>query len=740
MSTTDTDGEFQHHRGDRGAYRRYLDGMDSSMRQKVALVAAHLSAKGRVADMGMGSGTGSHALAALYPALDVIGVDLDPMMVDLASERYDLPNLSFEVGDIAKPVFEDGHLQAIIDSSVLHHVTSFGDYRHKAAGEALTVQSEQLAQGGVLIVRDFLAPEDAQVFLDLPTDNGDEGDDVASCNSARLFERFATEFRILHDEPGFAYQAVTEASESLKPGWRRYRVSLRMATEFILRKDYRRDWSAEAKEEYCYYTQSEFESVFGELGLRVLASTPLRNPWIWNNRYRGHVALWSESGTALELPSTNYIIVGEKVAPGQGVAFREGEAATPAGFLQLDHHRNKDSGQVMDLVRRPGRTLDILPWFEVDEDFFVLARSSYPRPMLQASCRKAHTLDGARAAGYVTEPLLVVQSDRPLGSTIDESLQAEAGIEPSQIQGYQKGTTYYPSPGGIEEVVTSSLVQIAPTFSARGLENRTGFSSAGRVVAYEAQQLLRSAQVGGLLDARLELNVYELLLQQHQELGPWIGEQMELQDQSVPGNRSDLPTLLQRPKRRLFERSEDSGNFLELRCSTFEETNTSGDVSHRADLEYVVPRTLSHNTIACALLRKCGDTVWIALDDDDLPAAQSFSGNSQLLVAPAWRMPKDMRTLTPALAWTRDNITRVYGAVPGRCWELGGRYHPSLGATPEVVHPVAFEIDEEHSSPRNLYWVRLEEVIEHRAQLQDGHLRIVALRSAHALGLSIAHL
>lgn len=55
------------HRGDRNAYRRYLAGMDASMRQKVALTAAHLLSESTVADMGMGSGSGSHTLAALYP-------------------------------------------------------------------------------------------------------------------------------------------------------------------------------------------------------------------------------------------------------------------------------------------------------------------------------------------------------------------------------------------------------------------------------------------------------------------------------------------------------------------------------------------------------------------------------------------------------------------------------------------------------------------------------------------------
>ena len=65
----DYDSEQQ--RGGREAYRRYLEGMNSSMRQKVALTAAHLLCEGRVADMGMGSGAGSFALAArsIAPAM-----------------------------------------------------------------------------------------------------------------------------------------------------------------------------------------------------------------------------------------------------------------------------------------------------------------------------------------------------------------------------------------------------------------------------------------------------------------------------------------------------------------------------------------------------------------------------------------------------------------------------------------------------------------------------------------------
>ena len=71
-------------RSDPDAYERYLRGMDASMRQKVALTAAHVLCEGVVADMGCGSGACSEALAALYPELEVIGVDADPEMVSRA--------------------------------------------------------------------------------------------------------------------------------------------------------------------------------------------------------------------------------------------------------------------------------------------------------------------------------------------------------------------------------------------------------------------------------------------------------------------------------------------------------------------------------------------------------------------------------------------------------------------------------------------------------------------------------
>ena len=220
--------------------------------------------------MGMGSGTGSEALAALYPSLEVVGVDVDPQMVALASDRYRLPNLRFVTGDIAEPVFEEGSLDGVFNSSVLHHVTSFGGYAHERAARALAVQVRQLRTGGVLVVRDFVDPGEGTVLLDVPADDGDGSDEPATCSTAALLELFAREFRSLHATPGFPLERVD--APGLPKGWQRYRLSLKHAAEFVLRKDYRQDWAAEVKEEYTYFTQARFEAECARLGLRVLAS------------------------------------------------------------------------------------------------------------------------------------------------------------------------------------------------------------------------------------------------------------------------------------------------------------------------------------------------------------------------------------------------------------------------------------------------------------------------------------
>ncbi|MBT8100663.1 MAG: methyltransferase domain-containing protein, partial [Gammaproteobacteria bacterium] len=683
------------------------------------------------ADMGMGSGSGSHTLAALYPELQVIGVDVATDMVELANERFQLPNLQFVLGDIAKQVFDPESIDGILNSSVLHHVTSFNDYETDRARQALETQVAQLRMGGLLIVRDFVKAEDGVVLLDIPSEGSDDPKDLKHCSPATLFERFATEFRSLSSTPGFNYEKL----ESPRAGWCRYRISDVLAREFILRKDYRADWVSEVKEEYTYFTQRDFETVFRNLGLRVLVSAPIWNPWIVRNRYRAKFHLTNSDGQPAEIPPTNYIIVGERVLPGSGVSFREKSLEAAAGYLTLTQHRNKQTGLVRDLVRRPNLTLDILPWFETEDDIFVVVRGSYPRPILGCQPRGTAPLDAYYTAGYVNEPLLAIQTEQPMGLTVETTLE-QSGISADNIDSVANGTTYFPSAGGIQEIVRSVLVRIAPTTVSTPLADRSGFSTSGIVKSIAAQQLLRAAQVGGLPDARIELNTYELFLQQGRDPGPWIGDEINVHETDAIVAQS-LDALLGGPRRRVFENAtpDQSEGFLELVAAKLEELDADQNVIAQKTLEFVIPKLTSHNTISVALLMQQDGEYWMALDDDDLPAAQSIDGNSNLLVTPAWRLPHDIATLTPALGWIGEQLSANHGITVDDFYVLGGRYFPSPGVTPEAVYPYAATVTEEISSSTPLKWVRLQELVEQRALLRDGHLRIASLRAAHCLGL-----
>lgn len=750
-------------RADATAYDRYLAGMDASMRQKVALTAAHLLAAGDLADMGMGSGSGSFALASLYPELDVVGVDLDPRMVALARDRYRLPNLRFVVGDVAAPCFPRSTLEAILDSSVLHHVTSFNDYDRAAALRALAVQAEQLAEHGALVVRDFLDPGPGDVWLDLPDDDGGEGVDAVAaagrpadpraCSTAALFERFAAEFRALRPAAhrGFPMTRVVPrpGDPALPAGWRRYGCALVHAVEFVLRKDYRADWEAEVREEYTFATQPELEATFAALGLRVLASTPIRNPWILANRFVGRFVLRDvATGEPRDWPATNYVIVGQRVGPGRAVRFSETPAtdADRAGAsrsLELTHWRRLDPepgrAVVYDLARRAGLSVDVIPWYRAPGGALrVLARHAHPRPILASARAARAALDGATSAGWVVEPLTVRQGDKPLAQTVEELLETFYVAGADAIVAFSPGATYYPSPGGVQEEVRSVFVEVAPSAAEVQVPASGAFTSAGTLRAIEARQLLRAAQVGGLPDARLELNVYDLLLRHGVAPGAWIGADLTVPDGRPPTAPTSLAALSARPHRRLFRRAapSDSAGFLDLVVSDFSE-HAAGDDAPLATrrIPYVVPARLSPLTVVVACLRRAGDTVWIALDDDDLPAAQCFEGHSELLVAPAWRLPRDVTRLRDAEAFVRDRLARELGVTGGPLIELGGRYHPSPGVTPEVAHPFALAVDAEVPAAREVKWVPLSDAVTGRAALRDGHLRVIALRAAHALRL-----
>jgi SAM-dependent methyltransferase len=714
------------HRGEASAYAHYFAGMDRSMQQKVALTTAFFPTRGQVADMGSGSGRGTYDLACLYPGLTLYGVDINPISVELSQRTYQRPNLRYQAGDISDVVFPDASLDGVLDSSVLHHVTSFNDFSLARLESCLRNQVAALRPGGVLIIRDFVVPDGPErVRLELPERDGKDNGMIPELSTAALFERFACSFRSSQHRAGGVPFTRYPAPRAGRVG---YELSLRDATEFILRKDYRRDWETELLEEYTYYSQAQFERALRGLGLRLLASVPIHNPWIIEHRYHGKVALFDLAGGELPFPPTNYFVVGEKIDPDAPIELHEVEQRElPAPRFFVPHaYRHTRSGRRLELAGRPGRTLDIVPWFVRGGRVHVLAKKGFPRPLLALH---------AKISGFITEPIAaIVADDEPRSEAVARILHERAAIEPAEMRGPGSLVRYFTSPGGLDECVEAALVEL----DAAALPEATGelepnidygdYGVSGTVRELDAAQLLRAAQVGGTFDARIEIGAYRALSAAGQPLDGWIGAAVKL-----PLREFALPELKPASSATQPTFAPDPGppTYLRFIEGVFAARTADGRELARATREYVVPRNVSHRTATVLPVARTKDGVFVALESRELPAVERFTGNALLPVCPAFRLPEAVWSAPGIEDFLRQRCAEL-GLIVDALIPLGGTYAPSAGATPELVIPFAAPIAAINADLK-LEFTPMQPLYDAIDAVLDAHTKIALLRLEHAL-------
>ncbi|MFY0583598.1 hypothetical protein ACN28S_63210 [Cystobacter fuscus] len=175
--------------------------------------------------------------------------------------------------------------------------------------------------------------------------------------------------------------------------------------------------------------------------------------------------------------------------PGAGVELREerSEPLTTPRFLSLSTWRHEPSRQVFELVERPGRTLDVLPWFRLDGQVFVLAKKGFPRPIVNA-CADHPNLAGAALSGYVTEPLAAITlGGEAAPQAIARILRERAGLREGHVLHVSEPVRYFTSPGGVNERVSAYLVEVLPSEVPPALDYGP-FTSAGSVRELDARR------------------------------------------------------------------------------------------------------------------------------------------------------------------------------------------------------------------------------------------------------------
>jgi SAM-dependent methyltransferase len=83
---------------------------------------------GSILEIGCGQGTGAKIIYDLFRPERYVGVDLDPRMVQRARQKAgELPNASFQQGDVANLDFDSGSFDLVVDFGIVHHVPNWRD-------------------------------------------------------------------------------------------------------------------------------------------------------------------------------------------------------------------------------------------------------------------------------------------------------------------------------------------------------------------------------------------------------------------------------------------------------------------------------------------------------------------------------------------------------------------------------------------------------------------------------------
>ena len=116
--------------------------------------------------------------------------------------------------------------------------------------------------------------------------------------------------------------------------------------------------------------------------------------------------MYDLDGTEIGFPPTNYLIAGEKTNNGKELRLIRHLPLPALSYLQYSSYRNKDTGEIYDVVKRPNEVIDFLPYYQEGEVITVLAKHGYPRPLANVHTDNP-VIDGKYFSGYVTEGILL---------------------------------------------------------------------------------------------------------------------------------------------------------------------------------------------------------------------------------------------------------------------------------------------------------------------------------------------
>lgn len=675
------------------------------VQKKAAMISAHflLPAGARVVDMACGTGEITYALALLNPRWGIIGIDRNPEAVEFANKTWKLPNLTFQTADVSILEAEDDSIDGIVNSNILHHVYSESGYETDEVVRLLERQVRKLKVGGTMLIRDYMLPgENELVLLEFPRVQS-RGNTPAEMSDADLLVHFSQSARPM--EGGHHEGFFIEELMPMREDTRLFRLPHKWALEFIHRKDFRDKWDRELQTEYTFFNYKDYRREFARLGMRMMFSSPYSNPWVVKNNFKGRFQFYNETGAPMPLPATNYFIVAQKVADKQSLALEERRPSTkPVGDLQIMVVRDKKSGQLHELVKRPGEYCDILPYrITPDNRLVVYVRSGYPRPIVNAVMRGSHNLDGKRWSGHLIEP--VTMDTKEMGQDVETNrkmifdyVKDYAALRPKDKDSWYVGETYYPSPDRIDEAIEPIFIEVEnPQMTSWPIsaDKEIGFTEIGTITELDGADILLAAQVGLLPEPRLEMHVTELMIRYGIQMPRWIGESLP----DMPGVRMKVyepEDVLKEAPAADFEPEKRAPVTLKPVKAVFVEEGKVGKTTRglsAQDVEFIVTEDGIENiAIVLPISRDWDENLLVALEPKNMPVPNRMSGDGAMLTAPSFVLPRDVKSIDDAKRFIADK----FRVTPDQVGQMGESYFTHTGVTPQRIYPFVVAANVKH--------------------------------------------
>jgi len=654
-----------------------------------------------VAVMGCAHGQLAFAMSVLKPNLQFVGIDNDKNAIQYARKNFKRHNIEFRQGDVSTINLGPESVDAIVNNKILYEIYSNHAYSDLCVTRALEHHFSLLKTGGTMFIQDYVMPPPGQfVLMEFP-DKPSHSDDFEEITNADLLEWYSESARSHDEYSGFFLEELPPRF----PKTRLYRLPYKWAYEFMVRKHDRALWKKELDKEYAFFTERDFRKNLKSLGGRVLYTAMQWDDKYIAENFDGQFNLYNEDGQSLGYPPTSLAVLVKKINHKQSLRLSERRRSKkPSGDLQISTMRNKDNGELIDIVSRAEASADVLPYRfdEANQAIKIYLHEGNPRGLANAVPRGTHNLDGRYWSGHMIEAISVKVDDIPENATEDSAAAADfAGnffnLKPFFGSTLEKGAGYYTDPKHIDEKIDTYYLQITESENkwmeaSDFLMDTSHYKTRGIIREVDAQDILNAISVGLIPTSRLEIQIRNLFDKHKVKATSWCESPLQLQE-NPNLKETKIDDLIKRLKDDAsipYEKSKGSAGQIQIAHSIFvdeglaDSGGSAGISSH--EMDFFLPSNQTTNIAVCLPLSKnINGEVMAGICTDFMPVPQRYNGSAMSVSVPSFEIPTDISSMDQA----KQFVAEKFGVDVKYVSPLGPSYFKHIGVTPQRIFPFA---------------------------------------------------